>query len=74
MKQTQGELQLQQFFHIVKYMCKDPDDVFISDDATVPTTFEFKSPVYLEPETEYALVLKSSVADYKVWISRLGEG
>ena len=27
----------------------------------------------MESEKEYALVLKTSVADYKVWISRLGE-
>ena len=52
---------------------KNPDEVFVSDDATVPTTFEFQSPVYLEPEKDYALVLKTSVSNYKVWISRLGE-
>jgi len=52
---------------------KDPDEVFLSEDGSVPTTFQFKSPVYLEPKTEYALVLKSKVTNYKVWIARLGE-
>ena len=52
---------------------KDPKDVFISEDASVATTFVFKSPVYLEPETEYAIVLKSDVTNYKVWIARMGE-
>ena len=52
---------------------KNPDEVFLSEDGSVPTTFEFKSPVYLEPLTEYALVLKSKITNYKVWIARLGE-
>ena len=51
----------------------DPKDVNLSEDATVPTTFTFRSPVYLEPEKEYAMVLMSHITDYKVWISRLGE-
>ena len=52
---------------------KDPDEVFVSDDGSVATTFEFQSPVYLEPDRDYALVLKTTVSNYKVWISRLGE-
>ena len=50
-----------------------PDQVNISEDGSVPTTFTFKSPVYLEPFTEYALVLKSKITNYKVWVARLGE-
>jgi len=50
-----------------------PEKINISEDATVATTFTFKAPVYLEPETEYAMVMKSAITDYKVWISRLGE-
>jgi hypothetical protein len=34
----------------------DADDVIITDDASVPTTFEFESPVYLEGNQEYAIV------------------
>ena len=37
------------------------------------TTFTFQSPVYLEGETEYAMVLMSHATDYTVYISRLGE-
>ena len=51
----------------------DPDQVNLSDDGTVPTTFTFQSPVYLEGETEYAMVLMSHSTDYTVYISRLGE-
>ena len=71
MKQIKENLQKQVLPYSEVY--KNPNDVFISDDASVPTTFEFKSPVYLEPEKEYALVLKSNVSNYRVWISRLGE-
>ena len=52
---------------------KDPEDVAISEDATKATTFEFKSPVYLEPDTEYAIVLKSHSSNYTAWIARMGE-
>ena len=38
-----------------------------------PTTFVFDSPVYLENNTEYALVVKSDSTDYQVWISNLGD-
>ena len=49
---------------------KDSKDVFISDDASVPTTFTFKSPVYLDSDKQYALILKSNSSNYRVWISR----
>jgi hypothetical protein len=49
----------------------DADDVIITDDASVPTTFEFESPVYLEGNQEYAIVLLSPSTSYFVWISSL---
>lgn len=49
-------------------------DVKVSEDGTVPTTFTFPSPVYLEQTgSGYALVLVSSSDSYNVWISRMGE-
>ncbi len=51
----------------------DPDNIVISDDASVPTNVKFEAPVYLEPSREYAIVLLSNSLDYRVWISRLGE-
>ena len=42
-------------------------------DATTATTFTFDSPVYLRQDKEYAIVVASDSAEYKVWISRLGE-
>ncbi len=52
---------------------KDPDEITTSTDASVATRFTFKSPVYLQGNTEYAIVLRSSSVKYKVWISRVGE-
>ena len=51
----------------------DPSDVNVSSDGSFATTFQFKSPVYLEPKQEYAMVLMSNSAKYEVYISRVGE-
>jgi hypothetical protein len=51
----------------------NPDSVNISSDGSVATTFVFESPVYVERNQEYALVLLSNSTSYRVWISRLGE-
>lgn len=49
------------------------NEVNISSNSSVPTTFTFPSPVYLSGETFHSLVVISNSSDYKVWISRLGE-
>jgi len=41
--------------------------------STTPTKFEFDYPVYLQNDTEYALVLETDSIDYLVWASKLGE-
>ena len=51
----------------------DPEDINISEDATVPTKVTFPSPVYLPGGQTYALVLLSISNDYTAWISRMGE-
>ena len=48
--------------------------VATSDDATVPTTFRFRAPVYLLGNTYYGFVVKSpNSLDYTIWTSKLGE-
>jgi len=37
------------------------------------TTFEFPSPVYVQNNGEYAIVLSSDSNNYKVWISQIGD-
>ena len=51
---------------------KQADDVFISGDASKPTTFTFKAPVFIPYRTEHAMVLTSDSNQYKVFISLLG--
>lgn len=51
----------------------EADQVNVSDDATVATTFIFPTPVALRDKTEYAIVLLSDSNAYKVWISQVGE-
>lgn len=51
-----------------------PDQVNVSDDASVPTRITFPSPIYLEPDITYALVLLAPTTDeYTAWIARMGE-
>ena len=52
---------------------KQPADVFTSSDASAPTSFVFKSPVYLPFRQEHAVVLTSDSNQYKVFISILGQ-
>ena len=52
----------------------NPNQVNISDDASVPTTINFPSPVYLEADKEYAIVFLSPASDlYEMWVARMGE-
>ena len=48
------------------------DDVDVNSYDT-PTTFTFPSPVYVQENTEYAIVLASDSNNYKVWISQVGD-
>lgn len=47
------------------------DNVNISDNASIPTSFVFESPVYIEGNKEYAIVLLSNSTSYYVWISSI---
>ena len=52
----------------------NPSDINISNNAEIPTRIKFPSPVYLEPEREYALVLLAPTTNlYEAWIAQMGE-
>ena len=51
---------------------KNPSEVNVSSDASLPTTFTFRSPVYL-PQGEYAFVVITATSDYNQWICQIGE-
>jgi hypothetical protein len=50
-----------------------PSSVNVSATGQVATKFTFKAPVYLQSGVEYALVVLSDSAKYKVWIAQAGE-
>lgn len=51
---------------------KAPAEVFVSPDASKATRFNFRDPVLLEADTEYAFVVRSAVDDYRIWAAELG--
>ena len=50
-----------------------PEDVVVSDDASLPTSFVFKTPISLKAKTEYSFVLLSDCQGYEVWLARQGD-
>ena len=64
-----GEL-VQDFARVVL----NPSEINISTDGTAATNVKFPSPIYLGPQTEYAVViLAPSTNQYEAWIARMGE-
>lgn len=52
----------------------EPSDISVSSDASVATKVTFPSPIYLEPNNEYALVFLAPSSDnYTLWIAQMGK-
>lgn len=51
----------------------NPEDVNVSADGSVATSFNFKAPVYLEGGKEYAMCILSNSTKYDVYVCRIGE-
>jgi len=45
----------------------------VSSNASVATKFTFPSLVYLNQDTEYAFIVRTTSLNYKIWVSRLSE-
>jgi hypothetical protein len=52
---------------------KNSSDVIDDITGVIPTHFEFEQPVYLSPYQEYAVVCKSTDADYMVFTATMGK-
>ena len=51
-----------------------PKDINTSTDGSVATKVKFPTPIYLEPNTEYAIVLLAPTTNnYEAWIARMKE-
>lgn len=51
----------------------NPDQVNISYDGNIPTSFVFEDPLYLEDTGEFCFVLLANTQEYNVYISQMGE-
>lgn len=51
----------------------EPSEVEVSENASVPTRFTFRAPVYIPASEEHVFVLFSDSNEYRVWISRMGD-
>ena len=52
----------------------NPSQINVSNDASIPTTIKFSSPVYLEPGEMYALVFLCPSSDkYEMFVATMGE-
>jgi hypothetical protein len=51
-----------------------PDQINISDDASIATKVTFTYPIFLAPNQEYSIVLLAPQSDkYEMWCARMGE-
>ena len=60
------------FFHLDK-VTVEPENVTVSDDASVATKFTFPSPVYMQQDIEYCFVIMANTQDYMIWLSHMGD-
>ena len=51
----------------------EPEDIEVTPDASAPTNFKFKSPVFLKGETFHSLVITANSKKYSVWVAKMGE-
>jgi hypothetical protein len=52
----------------------EPNEIQVSNDASIPTKITFPSPIYLQPRTEYALVFLAPTSDqYEMWVGTMGQ-
>jgi len=51
----------------------DPDEVSISTDSSIATSFTFKAPIYLEGRKEYAICISTNSTKYTTFVSRIGQ-
>jgi len=51
----------------------NPNQVSTSEDGATATNFKFPSPVFIQENVEYCMVLLANSQDYNVYASRLGE-
>ena len=52
----------------------EPSQITTSTDATIATKVQFPSPIFLETDREYAIVVLAPTSNlYEMWVARMGE-
>ena len=49
------------------------NDITVSTDASIATNIKFDAPIYLEPNTEYALIVGAPTNTYEVFTAEMGQ-
>lgn len=49
-----------------------PGDVNVSENASAHTRFNFETPVYLQQDKEYAIVIQADCDEYEAWVAEMG--
>lgn len=52
---------------------KFPEDIVVSNDASLPTRFTFSIPLYLPEDSDFCFVVRSNSNNYNIWTSKMGE-
>lgn len=55
------------------YVFKPASEILISNDASIPTRFNFKVPIYLPEDSDFCFVVRSNSNNYNIWTSKMGE-
>ena len=52
----------------------EPVDINVDEEnGSVPTTFTFDSPVYVQEGQEYAIVIMTKSTEYRIWTAQMGQ-
>jgi len=57
----------------LSYKVVESVNVQVSNDSSLPTTFEFESPIYLQDATSYAFVVKTNSVKYEMFYAKMTE-
>jgi hypothetical protein len=68
------ELGLPTLNRIGEAVTVQPEQITVSDNASVATNITFPYPIYLENDEEYAIVVMAAQSDqYELWLAEMGE-
>jgi hypothetical protein len=52
---------------------RTPSEIVVSEDSSKPTSFKFRSPIYLQDNETYAFVVMTDEPGAQMWVSEMGQ-